>query len=318
MSRRPVVVVGAGVSGLSCAVLLAEAGHPVRVVTRDPPLATTSAVAAALWYPYLAEPRGRVLAWAAATAAELAALAAAGAPGVRLRQMLEVSLAPLPEPWWASALPGGVRRATAEELPPACADGYFALAPVASMPHYLPWLAERLAAAGGRLELVPDGVRSLPELGREGAVVVHCSGLGARELAADSSLLPVRGQVVRVAAPGVARVTVCESPDITYVVPREDDCILGGTVEPALLDRQPDPRVAEEILARARRLEPRLEDARLLESRVGFRPGRPAVRLEREEIDGVPVVHDYGHGGAGVTLSWGCAREVVGLVAETE
>ena len=53
-----VIVVGAGVIGLTCAVRLAEDGHRVDVLARDLPLETTSVVAAALWYPYRALPAG--------------------------------------------------------------------------------------------------------------------------------------------------------------------------------------------------------------------------------------------------------------------
>ena len=56
---------------------------------------------------------------------------------------------------------------------------------------------------------------------------------------------------------------------------------------------------------------PALAGATVLRHQVGLRPARPVVRLEREG----DVVHCYGHGGAGVTLSWGCADEVVALVA---
>src|SRR5919112_1316411 len=70
-----VLVVGAGVIGLSCAVRLLERGHEVAVVARDLPLETTSAVAAALWYPYLAHPPERVAAWARTTYDVLTGLA---------------------------------------------------------------------------------------------------------------------------------------------------------------------------------------------------------------------------------------------------
>ena len=69
-----VIVVGAGVVGLTCAVRLLEAGLRVDVVARDLPLETTSAVAAALWYPYRALPQDRVTAWAATSYAVFAAL----------------------------------------------------------------------------------------------------------------------------------------------------------------------------------------------------------------------------------------------------
>jgi D-amino-acid oxidase len=85
-----VTVVGAGVSGLTCAVRLLQAGHQVRVVPRNPPSGTTSAVAAALWYPYLAEPRHRVTAWAVGTLPVLTPLAGDAAAGVRLRRGVEL------------------------------------------------------------------------------------------------------------------------------------------------------------------------------------------------------------------------------------
>jgi len=54
----------------------------------------------------------------------------------------------------------------------------------------------------------------------------------------------------------------------------------------------------------------------VLAHRVGLRPARPAVRLDTEFTRHGPVVHCYGHGGAGVTLSYGCAEEVTSRIAE--
>jgi D-amino-acid oxidase len=70
------------------------------------------------------------------------------------------------------------------------------------------------------------------------------------------------------------------------------------------------------ILERARRLEPALANATVLGAAVGLRPSRPAIRLEREVLpDGRRVVHNYGHGGHGFSLAWGCAAAVTRLVA---
>ena len=60
---------------------------------------------------------------------------------------------------------------------------------------------------------------------------------------------------------------------------------------------------------------PSLRGARVVAERVGLRPVRPEVRLDAEALPGGRVLwHNYGHGGAGVTLSWGCAREVAAVV----
>ena len=98
-----VVVVGAGVTGLTCAVRLAEDGHRVDVLARDLPLETTSVVAAALWYPYKALPQERVAGWASTSYAVFAGLAAAAdstaGVGVRLVNGTEVLPGRPENPW---------------------------------------------------------------------------------------------------------------------------------------------------------------------------------------------------------------------------
>jgi D-amino-acid oxidase len=98
-------------------------------------------------------------------------------------------------------------------------------------------------------------------------------------------------------------------------VPRSQDIVLGGTAQEGDERLAPDQATAAAILERCARLEPRLRGAEVLEHKVGLRPGRPSVRLEAERRAGGLLVHNYGHGGAGVTLSWGCADEVARLIA---
>ncbi len=300
-----VVVVGAGVVGLSCAVRLLERGHAVSVVARDLPLETTSSVAAALWYPYRAYPFERVTGWASTTYGELAKLAADERTGVVLRQGTEVLGSPAPDPWWASAVPGLTRTG---EVPAPYLAGWTFEAPVVEMPVYLPWLVQRVEALGGTLTRM--ALSGLPD---QAEVVVDAAGLGARLLGSDPSVLPVRGQVVRLAQVGLERWWL-DSAGPTYVVPRSHDIVVGGTDEEGVWDRTPSAEVTASVLARARALVPELARAEVLGVRVGLRPARPTVRLDAGTTPtGTRVVHCYGHGGAGVTLSWGCADEVADL-----
>ena len=310
-----VVVVGCGVIGLTTAVRLREAGIDARIVAADPPERTTSAVAAAIWYPYRAYPEGDVLRWGRSTFEVFTELAAAPEAGVRMREGVELRRASAPEPWWSAAVPG-VRRCGREELPPGYRDGHAFVVPVVEMPVYLRYLGDRFAAAGGAVERRVVGAPE--EFAGEARVVVNCAGLGARRLVGDGAMTPIRGQVLRVENPGLDRFLLDEDdPEgVTYVVPRSTDCILGGTAEEGAWSTEPDPEVARAILRRCSALEPRLAGAEVLEHRVGLRPGRPEVRLETEDGPGVPVVHNYGHGGSGVTLSWGCAGEAADLVAD--
>jgi D-amino-acid oxidase len=292
------VVVGAGVVGLTTAVCLREAGVDAHVVARDLPQDTTSAVAAALWYPYRALPAERVTAWSAASYAALERLAGVAGSGVRMRMGTELLALGAPDPWWRDAVPD-LRRT---------ADGLRFAAPAVDMSIHLPWLAERLRALGGTLERATVG--ALDDVDAD--AVVNCAGLGARELAGDDSLVAVRGQVVRVRAPGVQEWLLDQSDpaNLVYVVPRERDVVLGGTAEEGAENRTPDPATTAAICARCAALLPELRDAPVVAVAVGLRPVRPAVRLEAEGR----VVHCYGHGGAGVTLAWGCAVEVAALL----
>jgi len=300
-----VIVVGAGVVGLSCAVRLLEAGHRVDVVARDLPLETTSAVAAAICYPYRAAPQDRVAAWTARSYAAFDELTAEPEAGVSMLEGTEVLRTPEPDPWWAGVVPS-LRRETA--LPDGYVDGWAFTTAVVEMPVYLAWLGQRVLELGGTLTRL--NLRDLPG---GGDAVVNCSGLGARLLGADTSVQPVSGQVVYVEQFGLDRWWLDggspEGP--TYVIPRSHDVVVGGTDVEGDWSRTPAPETADSILERAARLVPEVSTARVIRHKVGLRPARPTVRLEREG----QVVHCYGHGGAGVTLSWGCADEVVELLA---
>jgi D-amino-acid oxidase len=309
-----VAVVGAGISGLTCAVRLVEAGHEVEVVAADPPARTTSAVAAALWYPYRALPQAAVTRWSARTFSALVGLAGQAGAGVRVRAGRELARSPQPDPWWRDAVPS-LSRLPAGRLPPGFVDGFALEVPVVDMSVHLPFLVERLRGAGvpvrgARLARLEDAPAS--------DAVVDCTGLGAAALTGDDALVPVRGQVVLVEQVGVTEWLLDQTggEELTYVVPRERTVVLGGTAQVGSTSVDVDPLTAEAVLARCTALVPELAGARVLAHKAGLRPTRAAVRLDAGVLaDGRPVVHDYGHGGAGVTLSWGCAQDVVGLVA---
>ena len=184
-----VIVVGAGVIGLSCAVRLAESGYDTAVLARDLPLETTSAVAAAIWYPYLSAPVDRVAAWSRASYEEFAKLAE-NEPSVQLRHGQEFLTAPAPDPVWSDVL-DDLRRVGSP--PPGFKDGWSFTTPIIEMPSYLPYLVKRLDAAGGIM--TRSALSALPS---NADVVINCAGLGARLTAGDPTVTPVRGQVLTV------------------------------------------------------------------------------------------------------------------------
>jgi len=100
---------------------------------------------------------------------------------------------------------------------------------------------------------------------------------------------------------------------LMYVIPRTNDCVFGGTNDVSD-NLDPDPATTKAIVAECSRVL-EIEKPRVLRERVGLRPFRKSgVRLEKEKLrDGRTVIHNYGHGGSGFTLSWGCAEKVVEL-----
>ncbi|MFR9729926.1 FAD-dependent oxidoreductase [Saccharopolyspora sp. MS10] len=310
-----VLVIGAGVIGLSTAVTLAESGVPVRVRTDQRPAETTSAVAGAMWGPALLRPAERVRRWVADSYPRLVALAADESTGVHLaagRMAARVDLGDQVPPE-ALLLPD-LRPCTPGELPEGFRSGYRATAPLIDMPRYLEHLTGRFLAAGGELLLSP--VSSLAEAVEEASRIVDCTGVGARELVGDPGVRPVRGQHVIVRNPGLDEyfVEVGGAEEFTAWFPHGDRVVLGGVAVEHDWSRVPDRATGAAILRRCAQAEPRLAGAEVLGQQVGLRPGREAVRLEVERIGGATVVHNYGHSGAGVALSWGCAAEAAELL----
>ena len=314
-----VVVVGAGMSGLCCARLLVQDGHEVTVVSADRLQRTTSYLAAAVWFPTAVGPPDAVARWGAVTYNVLAAEAATGVPGVVMRESLvlfrsEQSVQP-PLPAWADAV-GDVRPARPNELPPGYPYGLRFVVPLVEMPLYLPLLHQSVLTAGVR-HLVRRLTTLDEVLDLEPAVVVNAAGLAAGALVGDESVFPVRGQIVRVTNPGL-RLSIRDEEHPggrAYVHPRSEDCILGGTLDVGSWDTRPDPAQTAAILDRCTDIAPQLSGSRVLQTLVGLRPGRPEVRVELDhDLLPVPVIHNYGHGGAGITTSWGCAQDVAALV----
>ena len=218
-----------------------------------------------------------------------------------------------PDVWWAEAVES-VTRLEAAQVPPGYRSAVRATVPVCDVPVHLKWLAAELV--GAEIPVIRWEVKSLDHAFEAADVVVNCTGLGARELCDDDDLHPVRGQDCLLEGATVESAWIDDStPRPRYVVPRPTSVIVGGTAQARDDRRTPDPADTAEMMAAALAARPELSAGRVASVQVGMRPFRSAVRLERERLDGGRVlVHNYGHGGSGYTVSWGCAAEVVSLL----
>jgi D-amino-acid oxidase len=330
VQREPldILVIGCGVSGLTTGLRLQEAGHRVSIWAKTLPPYTTSNAAAAVWHPFKVNPPGKVARWGGEAFRRFEELLAVPESGVIRVPVLEMCLEHRDDPPWSGVV-GGFRRATVAELRSGRPDGYVFETLVIDTDRYLEYLRRRFLAQGG--QITQRTVTRLEEAFTQGRVVVNCAGLGARELVGDRDLHPSRGKVVRIKQQDFHRVLFDDEDrsSMAYVIPRIDDIVLGGTddedvsgeryhgeeyEESMTLDAE-----AEAILQRCHALSPEIAGtpaADVLKMVTGWRPARSEVRVEGERV--APerlLLHNYGHGGAGVTLSWGCASDVVEQLA---
>ena len=174
---------------------------------------------------------------------------------------------------------------------------------------YLPWLTKKITEKGGNF--IQGRILNLKELSNYD-VIVNCSGLGSRELVPDPNVYPVKGQVYTVKAPWIKH--FYEFEDSLYVLPKLNEVIVGGTKDKYDTSWEVNQDESKRIWKQCCERLPSLRTAKIIQEKVGFRPTRDPVLLKMESS--TKVVHCYGHGGSGVTLSWGCAVEVSELVAQ--
>jgi D-amino-acid oxidase len=291
-----VTVVGAGIVGLTTALVLQDKDHDVRAIAADTGEATTSAVAAAVWFPYRCGPRDKVVAWADVTRRWLEGIDDETA-GVDRIESFEITDE---DPWWATGL--DVTRVPAPVTGSPLAWRH---TPMRAEPkRFMAWLEARL-----RTKIEHRRVTSLDDV--PGDVVVNCTGLASRALANDASVTPLFGQVVICDRGDYdTRIAITDERDpdaMFYAIPRRGEIVLGGCALPR--DRlDEDPAITTRILDHARALGLRIGAVKQV--RMGLRPFRETVRVERVGR----IVHNYGHGGAGYTLCRGTAEEVSRLV----
>jgi D-amino-acid oxidase len=312
-SRDDVIVVGAGVIGLSTAVRLAEVGLRVRVLTIDKPTETTSARAGAIWGPFLSEDP-RVTGWSYDTLKVLEEISeGTRASGVTLCEGIEASKDPGEIPGYFKDLPHA-RVCDVDELPPGYLWGWHYRAPVVDMPVYMAYLERRFLDSGqGSIDY--SAVTSLTDID-SARIVINCTGLAAGELTGDSGMHGLFGQLVVMSNPGITEffAEFGEHDEVTYFMPQGSQIVLGGTIEPHHDGTAPDPDAVNAIIDRCAAIAPKIRDAVRLGVRNGLRPYRRTVRLEHTVDGDRHLIHNYGHGGSGVSVSWACADEVLRIV----
>lgn len=327
-----VTVIGGGVIGLTSAVALKTVWpeYEVTIFADDFTPNTTGDGSAGLWGPFLLgdTPEKDIVKWSGITHRWFENLWKSGLASETGLCLLPVSRVTSEinkklEPLWIKIVYGAHRftsnelKALNEQHKANYISGWNFVTYTCEPTRLLPWLTKKFVALGGKL--VRKRIRDFTELIEDGyELVINCSGLGARELVDDDTVIPVRGQVSRANASWVMHSFLVDDEACNYIIPNTNTVILGGTHQENDYDLHVRDEDTKFIHEGCHRICPSLEKADIVNSWVGLRPGRPTVRLESEIFrtkngQKCYIIHNYGHGGAGITLSWGCALDVVEL-----
>lgn len=346
-----IAIVGSGVIGLSIACRLADRDSnniSMTVFSGQSPLETTSAVAAAYWAPYWIGAYNRE--WATATLEQLQSMEITSNPEmglkvVEFRELLDEAGAAelsqtLEEAYWWRHLPGVDFSWKPLDIPIQLTLpklGAFSFTSevrfhtvVARMPDYLSYLKQR-ATISGRVAFESRWIDRLDTLLETFDSVINCTGWGAKKLVMHdpetASMRLLAGHVVRVETHSLPyAISLHRGPfkkRPLYIVPRHgsiDDAICGGTaieiadvLDPRLPFQFPIDETCEDIYQLCASFSGGIAAGRRCENLVGLRPMRSSVRIERDS-ENERLLHCYGHGGSGLTLSWGSADQIVRLL----
>ncbi|MDO8953931.1 MAG: FAD-dependent oxidoreductase [Gammaproteobacteria bacterium] len=309
MSSFPkIMVVGAGVNGLCCGITLLEGGFTeVEIIAEDLSPHTTSDIAAAIWRPSHMQ-NEHLAKWCETSLSQLMLLSKNTHSGVSWVTRTEF-YREFTSPVWQNLVE---HVKPAAKMPAAYQHMLSYKVPLMDTTIYMDYLINSFVKLGGKIN--QEKIKAWQDI-KAADVIVNCSGLGALDLAKDESVYPIRGQVVVVERPARFTASIAAPEDFIYIIARKNDCIVGGTAEKNDWHTKPDPKIAKQIMAQAAEIYPAITKQKIIGHKVGLRPGRPSVRLESDwDSQGRLLIHNYGHGGAGHSLSWGCAKAVLELI----
>lgn len=304
---KSVTVIGCGIIGLTTAIKLQDAGFKVNMVAREPYNKTLSSKVGAIWFPFEIHPKEKANKWATLTYEEYLKEAKTG-NGISFIPFMTAYDSESNNDWTLQLPEGSVRNALAEELPKGMKSAFISIVPLAQPALYLPYLFSRFIKDGG--DFKQQCITNLREASQLNALVINCTGLGAKDLCNDDELRPMRGQILR-----------CEKTDIpsfadstqkgalSYIINRSTDCVIGGTDYENDWNKKVEKSDTDLIMNRLLERELSQTPPKIIEEIVGLRPMRSAVRFEFD-TNFPNVFHNYIHGGAGFTVAWGCAIDI--------
>jgi len=302
---QKIAVIGAGVIGLSTTLKLNQNGYKVELFTKDDPAETNSSYAGAIWDGTFKE--GVYREWSEVSLLQYIEDAKSKDSGVTLKELLQIYRTEVPDPWFKNTVPM-FQVVSETDTPPGVKEAHYYSVPHIDPKKYLEFLFEKVSKENTIFYRELD---SLGELSEDFDVVINCSGLGSRELAKDTTMYPVFGQLLLSDSINIEH-SFMDDEEFTYYFSHEGYVVFGGV---ALKDKEfseDEDKITAEITQKVQKILPQFNDSKISKIQVGIRPGRKNVRLETEHLENenTKIIHNYGHEGLGYTYAWGCASSV--------
>lgn len=340
MIKGKIVIVGGGVIGLTCAYVLSSK-YDVSIVAEKVGVKSDSCKATAIWHVYLVPETKQVLEWAKSTLKILCDLEADKDTGITLVKGVELFRNNNSyHPSWSNIPPFFKMLSddeiafynqyknfnlTNEEIKSLSSNpvkwGYHIKVPTADMFLYLSWLKKNVENRG--VKIIKKKIKNFGELANDHDLLINCSGLSARKLAHDKNFEVHRGQYFILKANTDSPKVYVGDDDhpggMAYMIPRNEEIMVGGCAEKNIESLEFTLNWSDTI-RRAGLYVPWLRDCKPTDQArkpvVCIRPSRVnGIRLEVDDDSiSIPIIHNYGHGGSGFSLSWGCAKSVKSLI----
>ena len=247
---KNIAVIGAGISGLSTAFVLINQGYRVTVLAKAFSPNTTSNKAAAFWFPYHVRGDARAIIWAKKSYQFYKQLAADNNSGISFIKLVKgIKAGVADDDSWIQFMPlNTCKKLSVNGLPSVYSKGFEAKVPLIETQIFLPYLQQQLLQKG--VVFVEKEIIDLLKMSRQFDAVINCSGLGAKTLCNDEQIFPVRGQVLLL-EPGYPDSIFLDNQTPTYIVPRKDATIIGGTYEEHIGDDITEPETLKILLEKA-------------------------------------------------------------------
>jgi glycine/D-amino acid oxidase-like deaminating enzyme len=321
--KRNITILGAGVNGLSCAISILSKWsdlYDVTILAEKFTPETTSDGSGGLWLPYAAEPREKINKWGKICVPILKRIIK---ENPKLGAVSELRLLYHDKPDFSVFSDmEEFRELKLSEIPDVCNYGCSLKSPTMISWRYMKFLTREVYRLGGRFRRYKvESIESLNNDYPETDLFINCLGLGAGKIFDDPRIVPGRGVIIRAKEKEGKRIGKVygfeDDPEgITYIISRDDYCILGGTYNEGNYSTNYSEDEIKDIIRRCTRIAPELQLESVERVWVGLRPIRDSLRLEMDYSQSKPIIHNYGHGGSGITIHWGCAQEVTSLLDE--